>query len=228
MAESKEITYNPVRVVESSSTSLTGKVSSVKGNSSKSFESSLERDFIQRANFDPNVLSFVEQPLTIEFNKEERLSRYTPDFLVFYKNDNPDIPFLKPHLIEVKFRDNMKKNWKDLKPRFIAAMRYCDEMNWKFKILTEVEIRTDYLFNVKFLSQYKNTESVHPEDVSYLLDEVSKKGETSADELINGLANGDKRRNHLLFTLWYLVSNYLVGAELSKKLSMNTTIWSKI
>jgi len=47
------------------------------------FESSLERDFLLLLDFDPEVVLYEEQPVTINYHDDQgRRRRYTPDVLV--------------------------------------------------------------------------------------------------------------------------------------------------
>lgn len=219
--------YDPVRKIGNNHTSLTGKIPDKNGEKLISFESSLERDFIKITNFNVNVDSFVEQPLTINYVDDEGFTRsYTPDFLVFYKNTNPNIPHQKPLLVEIKYRDNLKKDWKILKPKFIAAMRHCDEMDWKFKIITEVEIRTDYLFNTNFLRHYLSDDNIVLEDTALLLAAIKRMKISTPKELISKCTSSEHHKGYLLTSLWHLIAVKMIGIELDKKINMNSEIWS--
>ena len=57
---------------------------SFRGESAIVFESTLERDFIIRKEFNVNVLDIIPQPAQIPFTKNGRTYNYTPDFLVYY------------------------------------------------------------------------------------------------------------------------------------------------
>src|SRR5713101_7989933 len=48
------------------------------------FESFLERDFIYWLEFEPSVVTFAEQPFTLEYAHLGKTRRYTPDFHVRY------------------------------------------------------------------------------------------------------------------------------------------------
>lgn len=219
----KEKITKPVRKIGKSHTSLTGLIASNKDDSLISFESSLERDFIQVTNFNASVASFVEQPVKIEYKDTDNKPRYyTPDFLLYYKEDFEQ----KPLLVEIKYRENLKRNWTELKPKFKAALEYCDKMNWKFKILTEVEIRTDFLFNANFLTSYENTPNICLEKFTLLLNEIEKKEVTTPTELINNISNDNQVKGEFLFVLWHMIANFYVATDLTKKLNMNSTIWS--
>ncbi|PTB96332.1 heteromeric transposase endonuclease subunit TnsA [Marivirga lumbricoides] len=218
--------YSPIRKIGKNHTSLTGRISSQNSERLYSFESSLERDFIQITDFNPYVSRFIEQPLTISYTDEVGSGRtYTPDFLIFYKNDNPRQQKMKPLLVEVKYREELKKNWSKYKPKFKAASQLCREKDWDFRFITEREIRGDYLFNVKFLNNYRNSDDVRIEDVSYLLDNLQVMKETTPKDLLSATCYSEKRKGFLLYTLWHMVAIDMIKMDLSLRISMNSLIW---
>jgi hypothetical protein len=216
--------YHPVRKIGMNYTSLTGAIPSSKSNRLHNFESSLERDFMRITEFDSNVAEFVEQPVLIEYENEGKLRKYIPDFLITYKHTTTPGIWLKPLLVEIKYREDLKKNWVHYKPKFLAAMRFCDQKGWKFKILTEVEIRTEFFENATFLQQYKNAQ-VNDEDFSFLLTKIHDLRVTTPNELLLCSSNNMNRRASLLYCLWYMVANTVIGVDLSKKISMTSSIW---
>lgn len=215
---------SPVREIRMNHTSLTGVIPSDKSNRLHQFESSLERDFLRITEFDSNVAEFLEQPVVIEYNHEGKNCKYIPDFLITYKHTTSPGKWLKPLLVEIKYREELKLKWSQLKPRFLAAMRYCDTRGWKFKILTEVEIRTEYLQNAVFLQQYKNAK-VNLDDYSFLLHKIHELRVTTPNELLLCCSENEQRRASLLYCLWYMVANTVIGVDLSKKISMNSSLW---
>lgn len=72
-----------------------------------------------------------------------------PDFLVHFR-----LPSDVPMLVDVKFRREIFERWAELKPRLRAARAYARERGWIYRIKTEVDIRTPYLANAKFLLPY--------------------------------------------------------------------------
>src|SRR5215216_2118746 len=65
------------------------------------WESQLERDFYYLLEIDPNVVSFREQPLRIEYILNGKLHYYTPDVLVERKQ--------KIQIVEVKPKSKVEK-----------------------------------------------------------------------------------------------------------------------
>jgi hypothetical protein len=141
----------PVRKIPKNYRSLTGLVATMKRagpgvrGGMAGFESSLERDLLILLDFDPAVLSYEEQPVRIDYRDAQGHARhYTPDVLVTWRCDG-----VPSHLVEVKYRADLKTDRRALKPAFRAAHGHARERGWTFRLLTEVEIRTPYLRNVK-------------------------------------------------------------------------------
>lgn len=144
-----------VRKIPKNYRNITGQIATSDRTESKGFESGLERDFLILLDFDLTVVRFEEQPVTITYSDPEGKTRtYTPDALAFYRNDLPYVRPKRPRLFEVKYTEDLKKNWKELKPKFKAAFRYARECGWTFKIVTEKKIKSTYLDNAKFLRGY--------------------------------------------------------------------------
>lgn len=215
----------PARKITQNHRSLTGKIFSDKNNVARLYESSLEKDLIYSLEFDSNVRSYEEQPVTIEYVDEfNKPRRYTPDFLVHYKNHTALSSTLKSTLIEVKYRKDLWKNWKELKPKFSAAIKYADNLGWKFKILSEVEIRTEFQYNARFLVRYLRA-TIDNDKMSHLLNLISHFEVSTPQELIVAASVSPKMQGYYLFTLWYLVANGFISCDLTRRISMNTEIW---
>lgn len=144
----------PVRKIPKNYRSVTGLVASELNAKQTAFESSLERDFMLLLEFDPDVLFYEEQLVRIDYLSVDGQTRqYTPDILVTYRQTSTYTMLKPPLLGEIKYRRDLFEQWQELKPKFRAARRYAKDRDWNIKIITEVEIRTPYLKNVKFLRQ---------------------------------------------------------------------------
>ncbi|GGW53141.1 MULTISPECIES: TnsA endonuclease N-terminal domain-containing protein [Vreelandella] len=91
-----------------------------RGEESIAFESTLERDFLIKADFDVSVLGVISQPCEIPFHHPVtgRRYTYTPDYLVYYRLGNRhyrDYP--KPLLVEVKPREKWQAHWREWSPK---------------------------------------------------------------------------------------------------------------
>lgn len=186
-------------------------------------ESSLEQDMLVLLEFDPAVELYEEQPVRIEYaDAEGGRHTYTPDVLVRFRAEL--LPSRPPLLCEVKYRDELFSNWKEIKPGIRAGRSHAREQGWRFKILTERKIRTPYLENAKFLRPYRN-EPADEANVRLLLDTLKEVGETSPEQLLSRIHQDPYRRAELLPTLWQLVSNGVIGADLNKPLTMCSVLW---
>ena len=216
----------PVRKIPLRYSSVAGVIPSKKNMRLHEFESSLERDMIALLEFDSNVQAFEEQPVRIEFlGKTGRLHSYTPDVLVHYRSDKPPGAWLKPRLIEVKYRATLWAEWTTLRPKFQAAIRFASERGWEFKILTEKEIRTHYLENVRFLNRYRWAR-VELGYIHRLQELLQLLPDTTPAEIIQLAARDAYKQAEYLFALWHMVALGVVGIELTHKLTMQTPIWS--
>lgn len=216
----RERTEMGVRRVPISSLSLTGRFDG------QQFESSLERDLLLLAAFDLGVDWFESQPVSIEYSDSMGVIRtYTPDLLIMYFTHGR-FKDRKPMLCEVKYRKDFFGQWKVIKPKLKAARKYARERGWVFRVLTEKEIRTPYLRNVKFLYQYRYSEfnEGHYLKLAGLLEEL---GESSPRELLESAFTSKVVRGEALWTLWCMVARCWVRCDLSLPLTMNTRIWSR-
>jgi TnsA endonuclease N terminal/TnsA endonuclease C terminal len=215
----------PVRNIPKNHRSVTGFVASgVKANQA-AFESTLERDFMLLAEFDPDVLSYEEQPVRIDYlSADGRVRHYTPDILVTYRQTSTSTTLKPPLLAEVKYRRDLFERWRELKPKFRAARRYAKEQGWIFKIITEVEIRTPYLKNVKFLRQFQRR-PINPVDANLLLQKVSDLQSTDPESLLSAMCPEAHDRAQLLPTLWLLIARRSIGVDLNRPLTMQSPIW---
>lgn len=142
----------PVRQIPKSYSSLTGRFASGKVHRSMGFESSLERDLELLLEFDPRILHFEEQPVHVPWRGPDGKAHvYTPDFLVTYTHFDPKVDPKLRCLVEVKYSFEVIRNLQQYRPGFKAAISYAADRGWRFKILTENQIRGPFLRPVRFL-----------------------------------------------------------------------------
>jgi hypothetical protein len=173
-----------IRKIPLNRRSLTGLVASRSQGRMVASESSLERDFYILLDFDLNVNKYIEQPLSVEYRDMEGHERtYTPDVLVYYRDDIIPAKLMKPMLCEVKYRRDLFENWKEHKPKMCAGRAYARERGWQFKIITECEARIPYLENAKFLRQYQSL-STNWDHANLLLDAMRELREADPESLL--------------------------------------------
>jgi hypothetical protein len=189
------------------------------------FESPLERDFIQLMDHNSNVMDIEGQPFTlIDENFKGNKGNYTPYFLVYFKTSLYSHIKTKPLLVEVKPSANLKKDWKNLKPKFKKAIKYSKEQDYRFKIFTESIIRTQEFYNITFLNRYKDY-SYNIDDIDIILNHLKVIGQTTLNHLIAHLFVTDFQKGNAIGIVWHLVSLNVISCDLSLKLTNNTVLW---
>jgi len=207
----------PVRKISGTSRGVTGLVPGM-----GHYESTLERDMMELIRFDRRVRQFTPQPLTIGYRDEAGAARtYTPDGLIQFRHKDPHEPTI---LYEVKFREDFRESWRAYLPKFRAAKAYCRERGWVFRVYTEVEIRTAYLSNVKFLWPYV-ARKVDPAMRDHMLNVLWDLGEADPDFLLHALCSDPTGRARLIPVLWHMLASGDIGCDVDSKLTMNSRIW---
>lgn len=212
----------PIRKVPKNYRNLTGVAAARKAVGAGQFESTLERDFLALLEFSPEVERFEVQPLKLQWQDAQGEPRsYTPDVLVEFR---PDID--RPTwLCEVKYRDDLKKHWDELHPKFLRAIRHAKERRWRFRLVTEKEIRTPYLANVRFLAPFRSRDI--PEDAAErVLDKLRSSGRWTPEGLMLALSPDKASQAEWLPVLWHLLARHRIGADLERELTMDSAIWS--
>lgn len=214
-----------IRNVKSNGFTAPGVIPSRKNRAMVQYESIPERDMAYFLEFSSAVKRFVEQPVKINYTKSNgKEGSYTPDFLAYY-SDKPEFKHLKPTLFEVKTRAYLKKGWKEHRPKYMAALRFCETKGWKFKIITEVELNTPYVENAKFLVPYmRRTPGIglieNVMDALHELEDFATPG-----HIIKIAANDFYRKAALIPALWYLIATRVIGCDLGEPLTMDSPVW---
>jgi hypothetical protein len=165
----------------------------------------LDRDYLLLLDFDLAVDFYEEQLVTIEYcDSRGSLRRYTPDVLVRYRRAVNAISVSLSVLCEVKYRDDLRQHWAEYKLKFKAAHCYARERAWRFRLITEREIRTPYLENVKFLRQYRDL-AVDNAQQSQLLQTLAERPATEVGGLLAAMTEDRWRQAQLLPVLWHKV-----------------------
>lgn len=184
------------------------------------FESTLERDFLCLLEFEPSVAAFEVQPVTIPWEDEHgKAHRYTPDVLVHFEAKAACSVFY-----EVKYSAELRQEGVHLRPKFNAASKYARSHGRQFKIVTERRIRTPLLENARFLLPFMG-QTPSLEHVEQLLIGLQAQVGRTPAELLQAASPDVWDQATLLPALWYLVAQRLVGADLHKKLTMESLLW---
>jgi len=212
----------PVRKIPKNYRNVTGIAAHRKAEGQAMFESTLERDFLMLLEFDSAVQRFDVQPLRLEWcDMQGKPHHYTPDVLASYEVEGQRYKVL----YEVKYRSELRREWQILRPKFRAAVSYARRNGWRFKLITEVEIRTPFLENVKFLLPYIRRGPIEEVHMDLLDNQLIKMERTTPAELIAAVFKDEWNQARLLPTLWYLVGTQHFGVDLNTKLTMTSPIW---
>ncbi len=212
----------PVRKVTRNYRNVTGVLASSKSIGYAEFESTLERDFQTILEFDNNVEKYEVQPVKIYYQDNNILRYYTPDILVYY-NSPTKTPQKTTVLYEVKYRKDIKENWQSYRLKFKAAYSYACKKGWKFKIISEREIRTTYLENIKFLINYRT--AIDDTRFNKILTLMQEFRETTPEVLVAALANDSNNKAEIIFLIWQMLSKGYIESDFSLPLSMKMRIW---
>ena len=212
-----------IRKIPKNYRNVTGMLTNPNTRTRHAFESTLERDYLLLLNVNSHVTSYNEQPVTISWQDATNQDRkYTPDVLINYDN-------AISMLVEIKYRSELREKWPELKPKFKAAIAFCRTQGWRFKIITEVEIRGPELKNIKFLNGFLNhtSDATFQNKCSELLAFIHDLMQTTPEELLNRVSSDKMLQAEWIPVLWHLAVTHQINVNLSIPLSMKSKIWSK-
>lgn len=196
-----------------------------RGHTSIAYESTLERDFLIRCEFQCSVLDVIPQPVAIPFiSSNGRQFTYTPDFLVYYRlGSRSHVRYPKPLLVEVKPGAEWREHWRDWFPKWKAARRHAHSQGWGFKIYDESRIRDDVLRAIRFLERYARM-TFDREDTDQIAQCVSLMGSCTVDYLLSRFFPGIYREKGLAL-IWHLVAIRKLDCDVTAPLSEMTELW---
>lgn len=210
----------PVRKIPKSYRNVTGIVAQTKAIGEARFESPLERDFIALLEFSSEVARYEVQPVKIEWKDAQGKScSYHPDVRVEFCDELKRPPWL----YEVKCRDDLRAHWDQLHPKFRQGIRYARKQGWVFHLVSDVEIRTPYLANARFLLGYRNREI--PEAlIDAVMHASAALGEASVERVLHTLSDDPWQQAEYLPAIWYLIANEHLHADLQQALTMASPV----
>jgi hypothetical protein len=176
-------------------------------------ESALERDFVTLTTFRDAAAKIVSQPITLSFLEGARARRYTPDFLVHWGKGTCE-------LVEVKYREDLRKQWRQLRPAFIAARAWAREHDATFRIATERVIRGPFLQNAKRLLSLRAA----PLD-RVLADQLRSAFDSLPDPTFGALVAAVRHdRAVVLGALWRMIARGELHADLTVPIGLQTRL----
>lgn len=202
-----------------------------RGQDSIPYESTLERDFLMIMEANSSISRIIPQPVELNYlHSNGNRYRYTPDFLVLFDETENIRSYseIKPLLVEVKPREQLRKNFRKWKPKFKAAIRFARSESMIFHIFDEALIRTQVLDNMKFLSRYRlkpYVQAYSVEELRLLVEQVELFEFASIKDLVESLYTSFERRAAALAQVWHLIAIGMLECDLNDPLNLDTTVW---
>lgn len=193
----------------------TGYFPSKKNGRGIAYESLLERDYMYLLEYDDDVISYLEQPITLEYVYLNRKRSYTPDIKVERNN--------KIQIIEIKPYEKLKLILEDdkFKTKLDVAANYCLHNQFEFKIVTDMDIRNGSLLNnIMFLHRYANI------DIP-AIEKLKIKNELAFQELeLNILVSrfNNEDTNKIKVYIFSMIYHKIIKTNLDKSITMNSVI----
>ncbi len=212
----------PVRKIPKCYRSVPGQHWSAKNGRSIACESTLEADFYLYLEFEDDVENYEEQPLRILYNGEGQTQHYTPDCLVVYKEGSGKIPTI----VEAKYASELKdeEKAKELKPKFDAAKEYAAKHVMEFRVVTEEDIRGEYLENLKLIYRFAKPPARLAEYEESIIDALRKTQPVSIPGLLAQLTDSRLQKAKLMPHIWHMMFRKAIKADLSRKISGQTLL----
>jgi TnsA-like endonuclease N terminal len=176
-------------------------------------ESALERDFVTLTSFLHPDASITSQPITLSFCDGATARRYTPDFLVRHAAGPME-------LVEVKYRSDLRTNWRHLRPGFSVARDWARERGARFRIATDRSIRGPVLNNARRLLPLRRA----PIDagVAELVLDATRSTPTATFGGV--LARVPLSREAGLAALWRLIARGALRVDLGAPITFHTRV----
>ncbi|MRR50212.1 MAG: heteromeric transposase endonuclease subunit TnsA [Rhodocyclaceae bacterium] len=215
----------PVRKIPKNYLHVTGSFASRKNGCSIPFESILEKDYLILLEFDPLVSGFEGQPVKVPVPGQKGSARhYVPDVLVSRvpRPDGSKEP--PPLLVEVKHTSELSKKGEKFAPKFAAAKAYAAERDWEFLVVTEKDIRSTRLQNLKFLREYLEIEPI-PELLDRILESFTDlRSGASVESVLEALCPTENDRLIMLPMIWHLVITGQLQIDMEIPVSNSTVL----
>lgn len=205
---------------------VTGALSPGPNSEQSGFESPLEKDYLLCLQFDDSVEHFEVQSVRVPIPGSRRT--YTPDVLVRYR-PGPRGGQPKPDLVEVKASSVLARKADEFAPKFAAARDFARAQGWNFRVMTEVDIRTERLKNIKFLRGFRRG----PPDAAReqaVIDVLAQLGQgATSSSLVQALEpSGDLERASAWYpVIWRLVYLRKILMDLDAPMAESVPLWTR-
>lgn len=210
-----------VRKIPKNHIHVTGRHAAQKSDGSADFESVLESEHLLLLDHDTLVKAYEVQPVNIPVPGVPR--GYVPDVFVEFYPDQDGV-IAPPEIREVKSTQDLKANEAKYRPKFESAHLYCEKRGWSFKIITESEIRTPKLSNVKFVRAFKSQH--HPQElIDRVLSQIAVLGPTDSATLLNSISTDPDEQLKWMPVLWHLVAKREISVNWEVAFGRSVPLW---
>lgn len=210
-----------IRKIPKNHIHVTGRHAAQKCKGDVDFESMLEAEHLLLLDHDPKVRSYDVQPVHIPVPGV--LRGYVPDALVEFHPDEDGV-IASPELREVKSTRDLQINEAKYAIKFEQARKYCEYRGWFFRIITELEIRTPRLGNVKFLRAYEHQEHPH-EMLCLVLARMAELGSTNSLTLLKSISTDPDEQLNWMPVLWHLVATRQIDVDWDTAFGAVVALW---
>ncbi len=180
-------------------------------------ESGIERNYAYLLNFDPQVISYEEQPVKIAYIFEQKKHFYTPDFAVYWFQGPPSLVECKP-ASRLNDPENLRK--------WTAARLWCDLNGYTFLLVTDESLKKwkVVLDNIKNMTGHAH-QRITPQVKEYLLRIVQAENRAlSVAEVVERASQLEPRV--VRSCLWHLLYIGELFTDLTMPLHVKTTMIS--
>jgi hypothetical protein len=212
----------PVRKIPPNSFVPTYFFSSRKNGRLMGCQSPTEYDYYQTLEFDDDVESYEEQPVEIIELVNGRQTPFYPDTLLTFK---PHIR-KRPQLVEVKTLRELSdpKKADRVKRQLSVYRKYARNNRYGFKVVRDIDIGEEYLYNLKFLYKYLDPPDHFSKYHKTILEIVSTSSKVMVSDILDAIAQDRPERARILPTIWHLVGTKLLWIDLNKKITNNSLL----
>lgn len=199
-----------VRKITNGGKKVIGKFPSSKMGKMVWWESQVERDYLYLLEFDPDVISYEEQPLKISYCLDGKAHLYTPDLRVVRHG--------KKQIVEVKDDKNAhKEEWARL---FQTVAPICQREGYEYTVVTDRDIRVQpRLDNLKLI--YKYAKAVVTTEHQILLYGLFDNRELlPLEEIIRGFLSKRATAN----TVYALIQKGILSVDLSQPIKPDSAV----
>ncbi len=176
-------------------------------------------------NFDPEVEWCTPQPLKMAYRGlDGEPHEHTPDVFVEWRTDIK-VRDARPLLVDVKYREAIHGAWREWRHLYRVMTNYAEDRGWRYKLLSEREIRTPRLKNANFLLPYLKRTSL-PDVEQRILEALKGVGETDPKTLMASLHPDKWEQAAMVPMLWKLMAERRIGFDEDTQLTMLARIWT--